>query len=161
MKYIFIIFVFLQSSLSIAERYEHAGAGFETKEELEEFHSKVRKAVLSKDYRALSALMLFPAALYVGDTPTSVQTAEEFVRLGDKILNERLVRAVYCSDIDNLSSNYLGVMIGQGEIWITRLEDGSNGAKPVIFRINNSPANTTWARADGECFYGEKVNKRL
>ncbi|WP_346837989.1 hypothetical protein [Microbulbifer sp. SAOS-129_SWC] len=162
MKYILILFLLLQSCIAVAERYEHAGAGFENKKELEEFYLKVRKAILSKDYQGLSELMLFPTGLYIGGNPTTVETAEEFVRLGDQILNDRLIQAVYCSNIDNLRSNYEGVMIGQGEIWIVRLDDGrSNTGKSVIFKINNNPANTTWERPDGECFYGEKVNKRL
>ncbi|PHS14990.1 MAG: hypothetical protein COA86_15120 [Kangiella sp.] len=163
MRHLLILFLLFSFSVSAEEsQYKHAVAGFDSESELKPFYEKVRVAILSRDYETIADLLFFPAGVYVGDKPTEVRSKKEFIALGDDIINERLLRAVYCSSYVALWSNYRGVALGQGEVWINMIKENDDDPwETVIWRINNKPYIGTNSRKDGACFYSEEVNKKF
>ncbi|QYK11466.1 hypothetical protein K0I63_11765 [Shewanella rhizosphaerae] len=160
MSKLLIFVIFLSWNVFAEEqRFKHYVAGFDTELEVRTFLSKIRESVLTGNYEKIASLMSFPTRLYVGDE-LKVVSKEEFIRFGNQIINERIFRAVYCSSYENLKSNYQGIMIGSGEIWITKIKDKEEDPwETVIWKINNKPFIGEYARRDGECFYSAEVNK--
>lgn len=137
----FIILLILVASSAIAnEDYKHGIAGFHSESELREFYQKVRESILEKDYEKIASLTHFPMSVYVGDVPTKNISQAQFVLNGPQIINKKILQAVYCSTFDSLRSNYRGVMIGQGSIWINKIKNkDSDPWRTVIWRFNNKP----------------------
>jgi hypothetical protein len=160
MRNILILLLFFTVG-TIAEEasYKHSIAGFESESELKPFYLKVKGAILAKDYHAISTMLSFPTSLYVDGIPTRVLSKEEFIKNGNKIINERVLRAVYCSTYETLWSNYSGVMLGQGELWFNKIKGKDEDPwQTVIWKINNKPDFGSISRSDSECFFSEEVN---
>lgn len=161
MRKILILLLFFTAG-TVAEEapYKHAIAGFESESELKPFYLKVKATILSKDYKAIATMLSFPTSLYVDGVLTRVISKDEFIKNGDKIINERILRAVYCSTYETLWSNYSGVMLGQGELWFNKIKEKDEDPwQTVIWKINNKPNFGSSSRSDSECFFSAEVNK--
>jgi hypothetical protein len=161
MRKILILSLFFTAGIVAEEaQYKHSIAGFESESELKPFYLKVKAAILSKDYEAIATMLSFPTSLYVDGVLTRAISKDEFIKNGDKIINERILRAVYCSTYETLWSNYGGVTLGQGELWFNKIrEKDEDPWQTVIWKINNKPSISGRSRSDSECFFSEEVNK--
>lgn len=159
-KILILLLFFTVGTVAEETPYKHSIAGFESESELKPFYLKVKAAILSKNYEAIASMLSFPTSLYVDGVPTRAISKEEFVINGDKIINERILRAVYCSTYETLWSNYSAVMLGQGELWFNKIKEKDEDPwQTVIWKINNKPSFGSNSRSDSECFFSEEVNK--
>jgi len=154
-----LLLFFAVGTIAKEAPYKHSIAGFESESELKPFYLKVKGAILSKDYHAIATMLQFPTSLYVDGIPTRVISKDEFIKNGEKIINKRILRAVYCSTYETLWSNYSGVMLGQGELWFNKIKEKDEDPwQTVIWKINNKPNFSSSSRSDSECFFSEEVN---
>ncbi len=104
------------------------------------FYQNVKESILAKDYEKIAALTHFPISVYIGEVPTRNINKAQFIENGAQIINTKILQAVYCSTFDSLWSNYRGVMIGQGSVWINKVkQNDSDPWRTVIWRFNNKP----------------------
>lgn len=158
-KILILLLFFTLGTVAEGASYKHSIAGFESESELKPFYLKVKAAILSKDYEVIASMLSFPTSLYIDGIPTRAKSKEEFIMNGDKIINERILRAVYCSTYETLWSNYSGVMLGQGELWFNKIKEKDEDPwQTVIWKINNKPSFGGSSRIDSECFFSEEVN---
>lgn len=92
-----------------------AVAGLET-EEVRSFVGNLQRAVQHGDATTVCGMVAFPIKT---KRSGRVRTAGGCQRSDARIFNERVTKAVLSQRFEQLFVNYRGVMIGNGEVWIS------------------------------------------
>lgn len=108
------------------------------------FFEHVRKAVLADDIEQFSEAVSFPIVLRSGGKELKLENKRDFKQHAALILTTRLKSVVRKQSPDSLFKNWQGVMIGQGEIWFSEVEETGQGNGQVtkmqrIIAINQVP----------------------
>ena len=87
-----------------------------SKAEVETFAKEVRKAILDRDWETLSGFCLYPITV----SGSTVETPESFLaEMNEAEIPEDFFKQVESESCEAMSSNYLGCMFGNGEVWIS------------------------------------------
>lgn len=100
-------------------------AGFGGDKEVEEFAQKLREAVISKEKKKVSAMVLYPINVNINSKDISIKNKADFIKNYGEIFHKSFYDKIKCSIAHNMFAKDEGVMLGdKGEIWIGNKEGG-------------------------------------
>lgn len=102
-------------------------------EEIEAFASQVKFYVTENDKAGLANLISYPIEVSIKGSRVSIDNKEEFEQKYDDIINTEFKEKISNCYTKYLFSNYMGIMLGNGEIWFENL----NNSGLQIYAINN------------------------
>jgi hypothetical protein len=79
----------------------------------------LQRSVSQHNAAAVAALVHYPIKVNPGKRPITIKNPKEFIKDYDRIITADIAAAIYKQKYDALFVNSQGVMIGDGEIWIT------------------------------------------
>lgn len=85
--------------------------------DVEEFARKIKSYVIENDKKSLAELLAYPISVYINGSKVSINNEEEFEQNYDDILNAEFKERVSKSYTKYMFSNYMGIMLGDGDIW--------------------------------------------
>jgi hypothetical protein len=81
---------------------------------------------------ALSEMIDYPIPVNINNDRVMINNAQEFIDNYDTLINDNVKQAILSLDYESIFSNYQGVMLGDGQIWLGSTD---NGLKIIV--INN------------------------
>jgi len=105
-------------------------AGINSDEQVYMFVREIKANLNNK--KTLSEMVSYPISVNIEGSKMDIEDEQAFIEYFDQIFNNNVVTAVKESKYEDLFSNYQGIMIGNGEIWIASLDN-----ELKIFAINN------------------------
>lgn len=88
------------------------------------FFLQIRKAVLTNDIKWLSeAVLKYPFAIKVAGKTIKLKDKKDFVEHAKLILQPMFKSVVSQQSPETLSKNWEGIMVGNGVIWFTEVEE--------------------------------------
>jgi hypothetical protein len=87
------------------------------------FFKQVQKAVLVQNWEWVSAAVSYPIDVYLNKGTLRIATKEELKKRMPLIFGEHLKQVIRAQTEASLFKNWQGVMIGQGEIWFSEVEE--------------------------------------
>jgi hypothetical protein len=108
-------------------------------EAVEAFMKKVRSAIVNKETEWLADNIRFPLKVSMGKKKkVTIRNRTQFISNAEKIINRVFMEKVRGACVCNMFSNYQGVMLGNGQVWIKDREGaGKSGLRYIITAINN------------------------
>jgi hypothetical protein len=79
----------------------------------------LQRSVSQHNAAAVAALVHYPIKVNPGKHPITIKNPKEFIKDYDRIITPDIAAAIYKQKYDALFVNSQGVMIGDGEVWIT------------------------------------------
>jgi hypothetical protein len=79
----------------------------------------LQRSVSQHNAAAVAALVHYPIKVNPGKRPITIKNPKEFIKNYDRIITADIAAAIYKQKYDALFVNSQGVMIGDGEVWIT------------------------------------------
>jgi len=79
----------------------------------------LQRSVSQHNAAAVAALVHYPIKVNPGKHPITIKNPKAFIKDYDRIITPDIAAAIYKQKYDALFVNSQGVMIGDGEIWIT------------------------------------------
>lgn len=101
-------------------------------ERLETFFSDVQQAVTDDDADAVAQMVAYPISISIDGETVDIAEESQFVADFDQIFTAEVKDAVRSQNYKTLFANWEGVMIGDGEVWFSIVDDA-----PKITAINN------------------------
>jgi hypothetical protein len=100
-----------------------------------DFFREIRNAVLAQDIDRFANAVAYPIVLRSGRHEIIVRNKKALKKNAKLVFNEHLKPVVKSQSPDTLFKNWQGVMIGDGQIWFSKvIEDGQKQGSSV-FRI--------------------------
>lgn len=130
----------LQATGSVVAKYDHRYADFSNDTVLETFMKKVKYSIIYEDRDWLAENISYPIEVHthslVATEPKTLEIRNKHALMEkyDVIFNTTFKNKVRNDVPVNLWGNYMGYMLGNGDIWVTPEKDGS---KIKITAINN------------------------
>jgi hypothetical protein len=103
--------------------------------EIEGFLNKLKEAVKNDKVDDAAALFHYPFRCNSCKKPKVIKSKKQFKKRYKEIINKRVRGAIDNASIDNLFYNYMGFMIGRGEVWFypdSGIWAINNGPKPDV-----------------------------
>lgn len=106
----------------------------EEPETVESFAATVRQQILDKDWAGLAENVAFPITV----SGKTYANKDEFVAADwDSILTDEFFDVIENESCENLFCNYQGIMLGNGEVWISEPLNASNESQGLkVIAIN-------------------------
>lgn len=101
--------------------------------DIEEFAKKIKLYVTENNKTGLADLIAYPIKVSINGSKVTINNKEEFERKYDDIISAEFKEKINNCYTKYLFSNYMGIMLGNGEIWFESLNN--NGLK--VYAINN------------------------
>jgi len=79
----------------------------------------LQRSVSQHNAAAVAALVHYPIKVNPGKHPITIKNPKAFIKDYDRIITPDIAAAIYKQKYDALFVNSQGVMIGDGEVWIT------------------------------------------
>jgi hypothetical protein len=79
----------------------------------------LQQAVSQHNATAVAELVHYPIKVNPGKHPITIKNPKAFIKDYDRIITQDIAAAIYKQKYDALFVNSQGVMIGDGEVWIT------------------------------------------
>ncbi|WP_245944903.1 hypothetical protein [Pelagibacterium lacus] len=98
----------------------------------ETFFTELQQAVTNDDADALAQMVAYPISVTIDGESVEIAGESEFVTDFDQIFTSDVKDAVTSQSYETLFANWQGVMIGDGEVWFSIVDDA-----PRITAINN------------------------
>ncbi|MDW2799509.1 hypothetical protein RZO55_18200 [Clostridium boliviensis] len=123
--------------------YTHAiGNTYETRysipgtntEDIEKFAKKIKEYIIENNKQDFAELIDYPINIKINEKKTIINSAEEFEKKYDDIINSDFKHVLSKAYTKYLDSNPTGIMLANGKIWINYIND-KEGLR--IFAINN------------------------
>lgn len=111
-------------------RYPLTGAN--TKD-IEEFANKIKLYITENNKTGFANLIAYPIKVAINGSKVPINNKKEFEQRYDDIINAEFKEKINNCYTKYLFSNYMGVMLGNGEIWFESLNN--NGLR--VYAINN------------------------
>lgn len=110
-------------------------AGIDNAKEFEDTFYLLQEFVANGEKEKLAEYISYPINVSIEGKKTTIKTEAEFIKNYDKVLTDAVKNAFLNQKLENVFVNYAGVMIGNGEIWISQI----TGTKHLysIYAINN------------------------
>jgi len=117
---------------SATEVNETLDSLFGEHERLETFFTELQQTVANDDADALAQMVAYPIAVTIDGESVEIAGEGEFISEFDQIFTSDVKDAVMSQSYETLFANWQGVMIGDGEVWFSIVDDA-----PKITAINN------------------------
>jgi hypothetical protein len=114
-----------------------ASAGL-TAPEARAFFERLKRAVATRNKRALASMAHFPLAVAVGNDTVTLADASAFEQRYADFMTPPLIALVGRTTFDDLFANYQGVMIGNGAVWFGPVCE-LNGEPQPLDSCKNAP----------------------
>ena len=108
-------------------------AGIKSMEPLKAFLADLQKALSNDDIETLANMISFPLR-----QPIGIKTKEDFIQNYEKIFTAEVKEVVQKQKFKDLFCNYQGVMIGDGEVWMSALAYGQDEVTIKITTVNDT-----------------------
>ncbi|MDF2944797.1 MAG: hypothetical protein K0S01_3655 [Herbinix sp.] len=110
-------------------------AGIDNASEFEKTFHLLQDLVAKEDKKTVAEYVAYPINVMIDGTKTNITDENKFIENYDRIINKTVKDAFLNQNVEDLFVNYMGVMVGQGELWFNQLE----GTKHTysIYGINN------------------------
>ena len=86
---------------------------------VERLLTDLQASVAKHNTAAVAALVHYPIKVNPGKHPITIKNPKAFIKDYDRIITQDIAAAIYKQKYDALFVNSQGVMIGDGEVWIT------------------------------------------
>ncbi len=86
------------------------------------FYDQIKKAILANDFESFAKSVAYPIEINTSNKAVRVQTKYQLKEYQSLIFNRHLKHALQKHSADSLFKNWQGVMIGDGDIWFSRIE---------------------------------------
>ena len=83
------------------------------------FFTDLKKAVSAGDKNAVAAMVHYPITVSVGGKDVKIKSGKDFVSHYDHVFSDKIVAAIEKETYAALFANDQGIMIGDGEVWIS------------------------------------------
>jgi hypothetical protein len=107
-------------------------AEFSNEDEIKNFLKELQVNIKNNDKNKVANMIDYPFKTYNEGNVTIYKNANSIIEEWDKLFTDQVRNAILNQKYEGIFYNYQGVMIGSGEIWFNKTE---NGAK--IIAINN------------------------
>ncbi|MFA9466131.1 MAG: M56 family metallopeptidase [Velocimicrobium sp.] len=102
-------------------------------EDVEEFARKIKSYIIENNKKGLAELVVYPISVTINGSKVSISNKKKFEENYADIMNAEFKKRISNSYTKYMNSNYMGIMIGDGEIWF----DNWNDKGLRIYAINN------------------------
>lgn len=102
-------------------------AGINDSEKFNNLFISIQEALESENKELIADSILYPLKVNTKDERFKIGDKEAFLRNYDEIFTDKVKNALSNQIIDELFVNYQGIMVGDGEIWFSCLEDPQYG----------------------------------
>jgi hypothetical protein len=106
-----------QTSLTSLDKSIDLSVGSHVK--VQKLLTDLQQAVSQHNAPAVAALVHYPIKVNPGKHPITIKNPKAFIKDYDRIITPDIAAAIYKQKYDALFVNSQGVMIGDGEVWIT------------------------------------------
>lgn len=102
---------------------------------------RLQKAMAVGDKAAVAALVSYPLDAKVNGAAKKIANAQDFVADWDRIVTPEIAKAVADQQFANVMVNQNGLMIGNGEVWISGVCEDTEckNSRVLITAIQNGP----------------------
>jgi len=107
-------------------------AGIDNPAEFVDFLSKLQKAVKFNNKKEVANFISFPLHVNHKGKTVQIKSKKQFIEKYNKIMTEQVKKKLLAQKADKVFVNWKGIMVGDGEVWITQQED-----RIVVYAINN------------------------
>lgn len=114
---------------------ERAGLNLE---EARMFFDCLKIAAMHDDRDTLSGLVRYPLRTHLSKRGNSIRTPAAFKKAYPLVFDAKVKRAIEAQRFEDLFVSYRGLMVGNGEVWISGIVDPASGKTTIkIITINN------------------------
>jgi hypothetical protein len=106
-------------------------AGFDNVKQFTGFYANLRRAVANNNKEAVAKRIAYPLVINSSNKKRSILNQAQFITEYNTIMTTKVKKALANQRLDDLFIRDMGVMIGDGEIWIAPINN-----KPGIYAIN-------------------------
>ncbi|WP_141499699.1 hypothetical protein [Paenibacillus luteus] len=114
---------------SAANPYEIAG--IDDPKAFIEFFNKLQKAVAANDKKAVANLIAYPLRVNHDGKSVEITSKKQFISKYNQIITDQVKKKLLAQDVDKVFVNWKGIMIGDGEIWISVFDN-----KIAVYAVN-------------------------
>lgn len=150
------------------EKRRFSNGGFENSKEPYIFLQKLKSAVRNNNFSAISSTFSYPITIEQNNTKKSYKNSHELLVDSKIIFNNAIRSAIVNQQYSDFLVNQYGMMIGDGEIWITATKKGLKIYKyspfPLLkYKSGNATINSLTRLFENEFelsvnIDGEKIN---
>ena len=98
-----------------------------------DFFLKIKNLVKTSEKAQIVALVSYPIEIKVGENKRPFENSEELLTHYDLIFTEQLKKALEKQDPEKLFKNWMGVMVGRGEVWFEKIQEPNGNS--LVYRI--------------------------
>lgn len=99
--------------------------GIDDPQEAKDFLAAMKTAAMGNDRDAIASLIHYPFTTYNTDDAQNVyRSPAEFLSHFDEIVTDSVLTAMQNASYEDLFVNYQGAMIGNGEVWFMKYDEG-------------------------------------
>lgn len=106
-------------------------AGFDNVKQFTGFYANLRRAVAKGNKEAVAKRISYPLVINSSNKKRSILNQSQFITEYNTIMTAKVKKALANQRLDELFIRDMGVMIGDGELWIAPINN-----KPGIYAIN-------------------------
>jgi hypothetical protein len=106
-------------------------AGFDNVKQFTGFYANLRRAVAKGNKEAVAKRISYPLVINSSNKKRSILNQSQFITEYNTIMTAKVKKALANQRLDELFIRDMGVMIGDGELWIAPVNN-----KPGIYAIN-------------------------
>lgn len=103
--------------------------------------ASLKQAVAAQDAAAVAALVHYPLEARIGGERVEVNDAAQFQAQYAQLMAPEIVRAIQTQDYDRALVNQQGIMLGDGQVWISGVcakEDCSDRPAPQVVTLQTT-----------------------
>ncbi|WP_028596541.1 hypothetical protein [Paenibacillus assamensis] len=106
-------------------------AGIDDPAAFAQFFNNLKKEVAANNKKAVAGMIDYPLNVNKNGKTTKIKSKQEFIKKYNKIINKEVKQKLLAQKIDRVFVNAEGVMIGDGQMWISQF-----GTKIAVYAIN-------------------------
>jgi hypothetical protein len=103
---------------------KYAVAGIDDPAGFEEYFRKVQSLIVKGERQQVIKHFKYPVELNIDNTKVVINNEAELLDMYDTVFNENVVGAMAGQKIEDLFVNAMGVMVGNGQVWLGVTEQG-------------------------------------
>ena len=113
----------------IENRYEVIG--ITNAKEFEKSFNTIKSLVKNNEKSKVASYVSYPLNVNKKDKKMKIESKDDFIKNYNTIITEDVKKALLNQDVTKTFVNYQGVMVGDGEMWLTHFKN-----KAMIYAIN-------------------------
>ncbi|MFF2482320.1 hypothetical protein [Paenibacillus sp. NPDC058071] len=98
-------------------------AGIDSSEEFTTYFSKLQQAVKDGDSKSVADLISYPLRVNKSGKSFMIHSKEQFVQKYNRIITTEVKEKLLAQKADNVFVNWKGIMVGDGELWIGKIDN--------------------------------------